>query len=106
MTQANSHLQKLNPILVSNLILFGVLGLILSFYIIEANMIATDKYRIKVLDDKLTSLNEVRTSLAARRSAVEDPSGLMDFAKSHNMVEAKNTTYIFENGNVALGSGH
>lgn len=65
-------------------------------------MMATDKYQIKVLDEKLTSLNEVRTSLAAKRSAVEDPSGLMDFAKGHNMVEAKNVTYIFENGNVAL----
>lgn len=102
MTQTNLHSPTVNPILVSNIILLGVLGLVLSFYIIEANMIATDKYRIKVLDEKLTSLNEVRTSLAAKRSAVEDPSGLMDFAKSHNMVEAKNVTYMFENGNVAL----
>ena len=102
MTKTNIQILSINPILISNVTLLAVLGLVLSFYIIEANMMAADKYSIKVLDEKLTSLNEVRTSLSAKRSVTEDPSGLMDFAKSHNMVEAKNVTYMFENGNVAL----
>ncbi len=102
MTKTNIQILSINPILISNVTLLAVLGLVLSFYIIEANMMAADKYSIRVLDEKLASLNEVRTSLSAERSVIEDPSGLMDFAKSHNMVEAKNITYIFENGNVAL----
>lgn len=98
----STQIQPINPILVSNVILIAVFGLLLSFYIIQANMIAADKYQVKFLNEKLTSLNEVRTSLAAQRSETEDPSELMEFARAQGMVEAKNVTYIFENGNVAL----
>ena len=96
-----AEIQPVNPILASNMILLGIAVLVLSFYIIQANTIAADKYNIKVLGDRLTSLNEVLTSLSVQRSQTEDPSGLTKFAVSHNMVEAKNITYIFENGDVA-----
>ena len=95
-------INPINPILVSNVILLGLFGLLLSFYIIQANIIAADKYKVKILNEKLTSLNEIRTSLAAERSETEDPSELMEFARAKGMIEAKNITYIFENGNVAL----
>ena len=97
-----TQIQPINPILVSNVILLGLFGLLLSFYIIQANIIAADKYKVKILNEKLTSLNEIRTSLAAERSETEDPSELMEFARAKGMIEAKNITYIFENGNVAL----
>ncbi|MBI2064163.1 MAG: hypothetical protein HYT66_00405 [Candidatus Yanofskybacteria bacterium] len=97
-----TQIQPINPILVSNVILLGIFGLLLSFYIIQANIIAADKYKVKILNEKLTSLNEIRTSLAAERSETEDPSELMEFARAKGMIEAKNITYIFENGNVAL----
>lgn len=102
MTKSVAYAQPINPILVSNIFLLGIAGLLLSFYIIQANIIAADKYKIKILNEKLTSLNEVETSLAAQKSEAENPSGLMEFARSRNMVEAKNITYLFENGNVAL----
>lgn len=102
MTRSDAYAQPINPILVSNVILLGIFGLLLSFYIIQANMIADNKYQIKVLNEKLTSLNEVRTSLAVQRSDIEDPFKLMEFARAKGMVQAKNVTYIFENGNVAL----
>ena len=96
------QIQPINPILTSNVILLGIAALALFFYIIQANMMATDKYKIKALGDKLTSLNEVLTSSAVQRSQWEDLSGLLEFARSKNMVEAKSVTYIFENGDVAL----
>jgi hypothetical protein len=102
MTKTNAQLQTINPILISNVLLLGISGLLLSFYIIQANMIAADRYQVRVLDEKLTSLNEVRTALASQRSQVEDPSDLMEFAKSHGMVQSSNISYVFENGNVAL----
>ncbi|MEX2090546.1 MAG: hypothetical protein WD989_00205 [Candidatus Paceibacterota bacterium] len=102
MTKASAQIQPVNPILVSNVILFGILGLLLSFYVIQANMIAADRYNIKILNEKLASLNEVRTSLVAERSKTEDQSKLIEFALSIGMVEAKNVSYVFENGNVAL----
>lgn len=101
-SQRASTSYGINPVLVSNVILLGIAALALSLYIVQANILAADKYKVKVLNEKLLSLNEVRTSLLAQRSVVEDPSGLMEFAKSRNMVEAKNITYLFENGNVAL----
>lgn len=94
--------QTIDPILISNILLLGIAGLLLSFYIIQANNIAADKYNIKILSEKLTSLNEVKTSLEAQRAEIDNPSELMEFAQSRNMVEAKNITYLFENGNVAL----
>ena len=97
-----TQIQPIDPILVSNVILIGVVGLLLSFYIIQANMIAADKYKAKALDGRLTSLNEIKTSLVAEISKIEDPSELMKFARANGMVEAKNITYIFENGNIAL----
>jgi hypothetical protein len=102
MKKTNAQIQPINPILVSNVILLGVLGLLLSFYIIQANMIAADRYKVKILNEKLTSLNEARTSLSAQRSETEDPSELAEFARSRGMVQASNVAYIFENGNVAL----
>ena len=41
-------------------------------------------------------------SLVLEKSDLEDPAELMEFALSKGMVEAKNITYVFENGNVAL----
>ena len=92
----------INPILVFNVTLLGIAILTLSFYVIQANMVATNKYKVQILNEKLVSLNEVRTSLTAQRSETEDLSMLMKFAVSRNMVEAKNITYLFENGDVAL----
>jgi len=124
MTKSVAYTQPINPILVSNpvvkirgitigeassnfyyganILLLGIAGLLLFFYIIQANVIAADKYKIKILNEKLTSLNEFETSLAVQKSEAENPSELMEFARSRNMVEAKNITYLFENGNVAL----
>ncbi len=97
-----TQIQPVNPILVSNVLLLGVFGLLLSFYVIQANIMAADKYKVKILNEKLMSLNEIRTSLTAERSETEDPSELMGFVRAKGMIEAKNVTYIFENGNVAL----
>ena len=94
--------QPIDPILVSNVILLGIFVLLLSFYIIQANMIAADKFRTGALKEKLASLNEVKTSLAAEMSGTEDPSELAEFARERGMVQALNVIYVFENGNVAL----
>ncbi len=72
------------------------------YYVVQANIIAASNYKVSLLNQKLESLNEVRSSLAAQKSSIEDPARVLDFALSQNMVEAKNATYLFENGNVAL----
>jgi len=72
------------------------------YYVVQANIIAAGNYKINLLNQKLESLNEIRSSLAVQKSAIEDPDKVLEFALSHNMVEAKNAVYIFESGDVAL----
>ena len=96
---------KHNPIstvFVVNTIILLIAGLLMIYYVVQANIIAASNYKISMLNQKLESLNEVSSLLAAQKSAMEDPAKILEFALSHNMVEAKNAVYLFENGNVAL----
>lgn len=97
---------KHNPIsavFIINTILLLIAGLLTIYYVMQANIIAAGNYKISMLNQKLGSLNEVRNSLAAQKSSMEDPARILDFALNQNMVEAKNAVYLFENGDVALG---
>ncbi len=84
------------------MIVLLITGLLVIYYVIQANIIAAGSYKISMLNQKFGVLNEIRSSLAAQKSSMEDPARILDFALSQNMVEAKNTTYLFESGNVAL----
>ncbi len=92
----------ISPIFIFNVILSLIAGLLIIYYVVQANIIAASNYKISLLNQKLESLNEVRSSLATQKSSMEDPVRVLDFALSQNMVEAKSVIYLFENGNVAL----
>lgn len=92
----------ISTVFVINMIILLIAGLLVVYYVVQANIIAASSYKVSLLNQKLESLNEVRSSLAAQKSAMEDPAKVLEFALSHNMVEAKNAVYLFENGNVAL----
>lgn len=77
-------------------------GLLVVYYVVQSNIVAASNYKVSVLNQKFQSLNEVRSSLAAQKLAIEDPAQVLSFALSRNMVEAKNAAYLFENGNVAF----
>ena len=89
-------------IFIFNVTLSLIVGLLVIYYVVQANIIAASDYKISLLNQKLESLNEVRSSLDAHKSSMEDPARVLDFALSQNMVEAKNVVYLFENGDVAL----
>ena len=76
--------------------------LLLGFYVLHANMMAAAHYEIKQLNEQVTLLTDGNSALSAQRTQLEDPSLLAEFAVSHNMVEAKDTLYLFDGGNVAL----
>jgi hypothetical protein len=80
-----------------------IAGFLMVYYVIQANIIAASNYKINALSQQLESLNEIRGSLAAQKSSMEDLGRVLSFALSQNMVEAKNAVYLFENGDVALG---
>lgn len=85
------------------MIVLLIAGLLVVYYVVQANIIAASNYKVGLLNQQLESLNEVRSSLAVQKSSMEDPARILDFALSQNMVEAKNVVYLFENKEVALG---
>ena len=93
---------RISSIFIFNIILLLIAGLLVIYYVVQANIIAASSYRVSQLSQKLESLNEIRSSLDAKKSSMEDPVKVLNFALSQNMVEAKNAVYLFENGDVAL----
>ncbi|MBI2062273.1 MAG: hypothetical protein HYT64_01075 [Candidatus Yanofskybacteria bacterium] len=102
---ASSKTVNHNPIstvFIINTIILLIAGLLTVYYVIQANVIAASSYKISQLSQQLESLNEVRSSLAAYKSSMENPERVLNFALSQNMVETKNAVYLFESGDVAL----
>lgn len=93
---------QLGPTSIVNGFLLAAVAALMFYYIVGANGIASSNYKIKLLSDKLTQLHEEQSSLIAEKAGLEESLVTLEYAKSHNMVEAKNTAYIFESKNVAL----
>jgi len=85
-----------------NIALATLICVLLAYYIIVANSIASWSYRVEKLSQQLFSASEVSSTLMAQRSSLESTGLLVNFAKTNNMVEAQNVLYLFENKNVAL----
>ena len=94
--------KPISTVFIINTITLLIAGLLVVYYVVQANIIAASNYKISTLNQELESLNEVHGSLLAQKSSMEVPARVLDFALSQNMVEAKNAVYLFENGEVAL----
>ena len=92
---------QFGPALVINTILLTAGVLLMLYYIMGANGMTSDNYKVKLMNDRLTQLNEEQSTLLAQKAGLEESLVTLNFAKSHSMVEAKNITYLFEARNVA-----
>ncbi len=90
-----------NNTIINSFLLAAVVALA-AYYVIGANGLASDSYKIKLMKEKLTQINEERSLLLSQKAGLEESLYALEFAKASNMVEAKNISYIFENKNVAL----
>ena len=72
------------------------------YFVVVSNIITSSNYRIGLLNEELSDLEETNGFLTAQKLSVEDSSHTLNFAKDHQMVEAKFVAHIFENGEVAL----
>ena len=97
-----SKTYSLNQISLANLALAALMVVLLIYYVVVANSITAWNYKIQKLSGQLLSLSEIGSSLIAQRAFLESTELLVNFAKTNNMVEAKNVSYLFENKNVAL----
>ncbi|MBI2065002.1 MAG: hypothetical protein HYT62_03060 [Candidatus Yanofskybacteria bacterium] len=84
-----------------NIVFAGIASLLLFYYVMMANVVSAENYRIQTLRDKIELLAETNGDLMNQKLLLENPNVLFEFAKSHGLVEAKNISYIFENKNVA-----
>ena len=97
----SNTIKERDIILWINIVLIGTASLLLSYYVIMANVVASKNYRMQTLRDQIELLTEANNGLMAQKLLLETPNTLFEFAKSHSLVEAKNISYIFENKNVA-----
>lgn len=91
-----------NPIAVLNIGLSLLAALLVIYFISSSNTIAAQRYSIRSLSEKSSSLSVENGILMAEQAQFEDSTLLADYARAGNMVEARDVAYIFENGSVAF----
>lgn len=94
-------IKEFDVVLWVNISLAGIILLLLFYYIMVANSIASKNYQTKILQDKIEQLTETNSILMSKKLLLETPNALLGFAQANNLVEAKNISYIFEGKNVA-----
>ena len=76
--------------------------ILMTYYILQANLIAAYQYQIKLINDKMISAQELNARLNTDLAGLLSPTKLSSFAAQRQMVPAGDTVYLFTNGNVAL----
>ncbi|OGM99056.1 MAG: hypothetical protein A2817_01695 [Candidatus Yanofskybacteria bacterium RIFCSPHIGHO2_01_FULL_39_8b] len=101
MRQHNIKIHERDVVIWVNVSLAGVILLLLFYYVMIANSIASKNYRTQILQDKIESLTEINSILMSKKLILENPATLLSFAHVQQLVEVKNVSYIFEGKNVA-----
>jgi len=94
-------IKEWDVILWINIMFIGIVSLLLFYYVMMANVVSAENYRMQTLRDKIEMLADTNVGLMNQKLLLENPNTLFEFAKSHGLIEAKNISYIFENKNVA-----
>lgn len=85
-----------------NIGMLTIIAVLLLFYVISINGIVANNYKTRLLNDKLSALNEVTANLIVQKNSFDNSVKVLNFVQGHNMIEAKNVTYLFENREVAI----
>lgn len=91
-----------NRVVLFNIAMLAIAAAFLLFYVIGTNEITANSYKTKLLNEKLFVLNEITTKLTINKNSFDDSARVLEFARGQNMIEAKNISYLFENGAVAI----
>ena len=100
--KSGAQVIQTNSWLVINLMLIGLFALMLFVYVVQMNGITANNYRIKTLTDKISSLNEVNSSLSVSRAVIDDVGIIMEFAKSNNMIKGDGSVALYGDARVAM----
>jgi cell division protein FtsL len=87
---------------VVNMVLIALFVIMLFVYVMQMNGITAGNYKIKVLNDKISSLNETHGILMANKVAVENPELILQYAKTNSMIEAGSPVAMYAENDFAL----
>ena len=102
MKQNTNIVNEGDAVLWFNMIFLVMILTLLFYYVVTANSIASKNYRTQILADKIELLSETNNLLMSQKLALDTPVKISEFARSQQLIEAKNISYIFEKKNVAL----
>ncbi len=78
-----------------------VAALCLVYYVVQANLLAADTWRLKAAQDQLASLKTDRDGLAADQAQLDDRTFLESLAKEQGLVPVEHTAYLVQEDAVA-----
>lgn len=76
--------------------------LLVTYYVLQINTVAAMQYEMRQLEGRILTLTDSNGALMAEHVKTENSLDMMEFARRHGMVEASDTSHIFEHNNVAL----
>lgn len=88
--------------LIINMTLVFVFAVSLFYYVMVANHVASQKYSVSQLKDRIAEATEINGILASEKVEKENLDFIAQFAENHNMIKAHNSPYLFESNGVAL----
>ncbi|MBI2674642.1 MAG: hypothetical protein HYX22_02820 [Candidatus Yanofskybacteria bacterium] len=86
---------------VLNVFLLAAVIFLMMYFVVVSNVVTSSNYRIGLLNEELSGLVGANGLLTAQKLSIEGSSSILNFARGHQMVEAKFVTHIFERGEVA-----
>lgn len=94
--------RQLNPILLLNIALLVLCSAFVFYYVVRANVLAANDYKISSLRSDLNQVTAENAGLLAVQATNDNPSAIMAYAQKSGMVPAGNASYVFANNRVAL----
>jgi len=73
----------------------------LMYYVMQANMLASQTWKTRDAQDRLSQLLEERNGLVAQQAQLDDRIVLQDLAQSHGLVPAGAVVYLVQDTSVA-----
>ena len=98
----NAQIIKSEPWHLVNLTLIGIFVLMLFAYVMQMNSITSKNYQIKLLNGRISSLNESNSVLSVSRSAIDDIDAIDAFAKANNMIKSDGSIAMYGDTGVAM----
>ncbi len=98
----NQVIAQPSPLVLLNVALVGAVLALLAYFVVTTNAVTAREYSLRSLNDRLTSMQEKHSELAAEQNLLGDHATVLQFAQTHQMVEAHEVVRVIAPSAVAL----